>query len=143
MKIALGSDHGGYKLKEIIKKYLQHKQLEFVDFGTDSLQSVDYPDFAFPVAEAVAKGEFEKGILFCGSGVGVTITANKVPGIRAVNAYDTYTAKQSRQHGDCNVLCLGGRRLSKAKATKIVATWLRTDFSGDERHLRRLKKIER
>jgi ribose 5-phosphate isomerase B len=143
MKIALGADHAGYKLKEIIKSYLKRKGIEFKDFGTHSEESVDYPDYAFPIAEAVARGEFDRGILMCGSGVGATIVANKVKGIRAVNAYDTYTAKQSRQHGDCNVLSLAGRKLSRAKATKIVDIWLKTEFSGEERHLRRIRKIEK
>ncbi len=143
MKVALGSDHAGFKLKEIIKNYLKRKKIEFEDFGTHSEESVDYPDYAFPVAEAVARGEFDRGILTCGSGVGATIVANKVKGIRAVNAYDTYTAKQSRQHGDCNVLCLAGKKLARAKATKIVDIWLKTEFSGEERHLRRIRKIEK
>lgn len=143
MKIAIGSDHAGFKLKEIIKNYLKRKKIEFKDFGTHSEESVDYPDYAFPVAEAVARGEFDRGILTCGSGVGATIAANKVKGIRAVNAYDTYTAKQSRAHGDCNVLSLAGRKLSRAKATKIVDVWLKTEFSGEERHLRRIRKIEK
>lgn len=142
MKIALGADHAGYKLKEIIKDYFKRKKIEFKDFGTHSEESVDYPDYAFPVAQAVARGEFERGIIMCGSGVGATIVANKVKGIRAVNAYDTYTSKQSRQHGDCNVLCLAGNKLPRAKATKIVDIWLKTEFSGEERHLRRIKKIE-
>lgn len=142
MKIAIGSDHAGFKLKEIIKAYLNRKKIAFKDFGTNSEEACDYPDLAYPVAKAVARGEFDCGILICGSGVGVTITANKVKGIRAVNAYDTYTAKQSRQHGDCNVLCLAGRKLTRAKATKIVDVWLKTKFSGDERHLRRIQKIE-
>ncbi|OGC23415.1 ribose 5-phosphate isomerase B [candidate division WOR-1 bacterium RIFOXYB2_FULL_42_35] len=143
MKIAIGSDHAGFKMKEIVKAYLKRKKIAFKDFGTYSEESVDYPDYAYPVAEAVARKEFERGILICGSGVGVTITANKVKGIRAANAYDTYTAKQSRQHGDCNVLTLAGRKLTKAQARKIVAVWLKTEFSGDERHLRRIRKIER
>jgi len=142
MKIAVASDHAGYKLKEIIKNYLKRKRIDFKDFGTHSEESVDYPDYARPVAEAVAKGEFDRGILMCGSGVGATIVANKIKGIRAVNAYDTYTAKQSRQHGDCNVLALAGRKLTRAKATKIVDVWLKTEFSGEERHLRRIRKIE-
>lgn len=142
MRIAIGSDHAGYKMKEIIVKYLQRKKYEFNDFGTHSEESVDYPDYARPVAEAVARGEFDRGIVICGSGVGVNITANKVKGIRAVLAYDTYTAKQSRQHGDCNVLALAGKKLTKAQGTKIVDAWLKTDFSGEERHLRRIRKIE-
>ncbi len=143
MRIAIGSDHAGFKLKEIIKNYLKRKNIDFKDYGTNSSESVDYPDYAYLVAEAVARGEFDRGILLCGSGVGMVVVANKVRGIRAVNAYDTYTAKQSRQHGDCNVLCLAGRKLSRAKATKIVDVWLKTKFSGEERHLRRIRKIER
>jgi ribose 5-phosphate isomerase B len=143
MKIALGSDHAGYKLKETIKEYLKRKKIGFKDFGTLSEEAVDYPDYAYPVAEAVSRGDFDRGIVFCGSGVGATIVANKVKGIRAVNAYDTYSARQSREHGDCNVLCLAGRKLTRAKATKIVDLWLKTEFSGEERHLRRIQKIER
>lgn len=143
MKIALGSDHGGFKLKEEIKKFLSDRKIEFKDFGTSSEASCDYPDFAYPVAEAVAIKEFDRGILFCGSGVGVTIVANKVPGIRAVNAYNEEIAKQSREHGDCNVLALGGRYLDPEKAKKIVEIWLNTPFSDDARHRRRIKKIER
>lgn len=142
MKIAIGSDHAGFKLKEIIKAYLKRKKIEFKDYGAFNEQSVDYPDLAFPVARAVANNEFDRGLLICGSGVGMAIAANKVKGIRAVLAHDTYIAKQSREHGDCNVLCLAGRKLTKAKATKIVDTWLKTEFSNDERHLRRIKKIE-
>lgn len=142
MRIALGADHAGYKLKEIIINYLKRKKIEFNDFGTHTEESVDYPDYAKPVAEAVAAGKFDRGILICGSGVGMSITANKVKGIRAVLVHDTYTAKQSRAHGDCNVLCLAGKKLSKAKGTKIVDIWLKTEFSGEERHLRRIRKIE-
>ncbi len=143
MKVAIGSDHAGYKLKEIIKNYLKRKKIEFKDFGVHSEESVDYPDYAYPVAEAVANKQFDRGILICGSGVGMSITANKVKGIRAVLTHDTYTAKQSRQHGDCNVICLAGKKLSKAKGTKIVDVWLKTEFSGEERHLRRVNKIEK
>src|SRR3989339_1789763 len=123
MKIAIGSDHAGFKMKEIVKAYLKRKKIEFKDFGAYSEESVDYPDIGFPLAKAVAKGEFERGILICGSGVGVTIVANKVKGIRAVNAYDTYIAKQSREHGDCNVLTLAGRKLNRGRAHKIVDVW--------------------
>ncbi len=142
MKVALASDHAGFPLKQEIKKYLKKKKMAFKDFGTDSEESCDYPDFAKPAARAVAQGKFDRGILICGSGVGVTIVANKVKGIRAVNAYDIYTAKQSREHGDCNVLCLAGRKLKKDQALKIIAVWLATPFSNDERHLRRIRKIE-
>ncbi|MFA6430933.1 MAG: ribose 5-phosphate isomerase B [Candidatus Margulisiibacteriota bacterium] len=143
MKIAFGSDHGGYELKETLKKYLVEKGHTIKDFGTNSLDSCDYPDFAFPVAESVAKKEFDRGVLVCGSGVGVTITANRVKGIRAVNAYDDYSARQSREHGDSNVLCLGGKTIKKDDALKILDTWLNTPFSGDERHLRRIKKMDK
>jgi ribose 5-phosphate isomerase B len=143
MKVALGSDHAGYKLKEILKGYLKRKKIEFHDFGAHSEESVDYPDYAHAVAEAVVKKEADRGILVCGSGVGMSIAANKHPGIRAVLVHDTYTAKQSREHGDCNILCLAGRKLTRAKAAKILDVWIKTEFSGDERHLRRLRKIER
>ncbi len=143
MKIAIGSDHAGFKMKEIVKAFLKRKKFEVKDFGTHSEESVDYPDYAYPVAESVARGEFDRGILICGSGVGVSITANRVKGIRAVLAGDTYTAKQSRLHGDTNILCLAGRRLTRTKADKIVDVWLKTEFSGEERHLRRIRKIEK
>ncbi|OGC11075.1 ribose 5-phosphate isomerase B [candidate division WOR-1 bacterium RIFOXYA12_FULL_52_29] len=142
MKIALASDHAGFAAKELVKKHLADNGIEFKDFGAHSEESVDYPDFAYPAARAVAKGEFDRGIFVCGSGVGVTIVANKVKGIRAVNAGDIYTAKQSREHGDCNVLCLAGKRLSPTEALAIVDAWLKTEFSGDERHLRRIRKID-
>ncbi|MBI5698747.1 ribose 5-phosphate isomerase B [Candidatus Saganbacteria bacterium] len=141
MKIAIGSDHAGFKLKDLIIKYLQDQKVEVKDFGTSSEESCDYPDFAFPVAEAVSHKKADRGILICGSGVGMVVAANKVKGIRAVNAYDEYTARQSREHGDCNVLCLAGRKLKEDQALKIVDIWLHTSFSGDERHLRRISKI--
>jgi ribose 5-phosphate isomerase B len=143
MKIAIGSDHAGFKLKEQIKTYLKNKGIGIKDFGTTSEESCDYPDFAYPAAKAVAGGKFDRGILICGSGVGMTIVANKVAGIRAVNAYDIEIAKQSRLHGDCNVLCLAGRKMKREKALKIVDVWLKTPFSNEERHLRRLRKIEK
>jgi len=142
MKIAIGSDHAGFKLKEAIKKYLVKEKVGIKDFGTYSEASCDYPDFAFPVARAVAAGKFDRGILICSSGVGVTITANRVKGVRAVNVKDLYTARQSREHGDANVLCLAGRRLKIKKAIKILEVWLKTPFSGEGRHLRRIRKID-
>jgi ribose 5-phosphate isomerase B len=141
VKIAIGSDHAGFKLKEEIKKHLAKQKIEVADLGTNSEEAVDYPDFAFPVAEAVSSKKADRGILICGSGVGMVVAANKVKGIRAVNAYDENTAKQSREHGDCNVLCLAGRKLSTDQALKIVDIWLKTPFSGDERHIRRIGKI--
>ena len=143
MKVAIGSDHAGFKGKEAVKDFLTRKGYEVKDFGTNSEESVDYPDYAYPVSDAVAQGQFERGILVCGSGVGMCITANKVKGIRAVLAYDSYTAKQSREHGDANVLCLAGKQLNKEQLDKIVDIWLKTPFSGEERHLRRIRKIER
>ena len=142
MKIAIGSDHAGFQLKQKLIGYLKNNGIDYRDFGTDSTASCDYPDYAFPVARAVAAGEYERGVLICGSGVGVTITANRVRGIRAVNVNNLYTARQSRQHGDANVLCLAGQRLPAAKAVKILAVWLKTPFSGEERHLRRIRKID-
>ncbi len=142
MKIAIGSDHAGFKAKEIVKAFLKRKKFSVEDFGTFSKESVDYPDYAYPVANGVAQGKFDRGILICGSGVGMSIAANKVKGIRAVLVHDTYTAKQSREHGDCNVLCLAGKKLTKAKLNKIVDVWTKTKFSGEERHLRRIRKIE-
>lgn len=143
MKIAIGSDHAGYELKNRIIAYLKGKKIGFKDFGTFSEESCDYTDYAFPVARAVAAGKSDRGILICGSGVGMTIAANRVRGIRAVNAYDLYTAKQSREHGDSNVLCLAGRKLKKQKALRILEVWLKTPFSGEKRHRRRIRKIDR
>ena len=142
MKIAIGSDHAGFKAKEIVKAFLKRKKFSVEDFGTFSKESVDYPDYAYPVANGVAQGKFDRGILICGSGVGMSIAANKVKGIRAVLVHDTYTAKQSREHGDCNVLCLAGKKLTKAKLNKIVDVWTKTKFSGEERQMRRIRKIE-
>jgi len=143
MRIAIGSDHAGFKLKNKIINYLKKKRIPYRDFGTYSEASCDYPDFAFPVARSVAARKFDRGILICGSGVGVTITANRVKGIRAVNVKDLYTARQSREHGDANILCLAGLRLKIKKAIKILEIWLKTPFSGEGRHLRRIRKIDR
>ncbi|MBI5700695.1 ribose 5-phosphate isomerase B [Candidatus Saganbacteria bacterium] len=143
MKIAIGSDHGGFELKEKIKSFLLEQKHEVKDFGTNSMESCDYPDFAYPAAKAVAAKEFDFGVLFCGSGVGVTIVANKVPGIRAVNAQSVEIARQSREHGNCNVLALGGRYVDLENAKKIVAAFLATPFTDDPRHKRRIGKIEK
>ena len=143
MKIAIGSDHAGFELKRRLIAYLKKNGLTYKDFGTASEASCDYPDYAFPVAEAVAAGRFDRGVLICGSGVGVTITANRVKGVRAVNVTNLYTARQSREHGDANVLCLAGQRLPPKKALRILEVWLKTPFSGDERHLRRIRKLDR
>ena len=141
MKIAIGSDHAGFKLKETVKEFLKTSGIEVIDFGTHSEESADYPDFAFPVAEAVAKKEFNFGILICGTGIGMSITANKVAGIRAALCNDLFTANCSKEHNDANVLCMGGRIVGEGLAKAIVQTWLERKFQGG-RHKRRVKKIE-
>jgi len=141
MKIAIGSDHAGFKLKETVKEFLKTSGIEVIDFGTHSEESADYPDFAFPVAEAVAKKEFNFGILICGTGIGMSITANKVAGIRAALCNDLFTANCSKEHNDANVLCMGGRIVGEGLAKAIVQTWLERKFQGG-RHERRVKKIE-
>lgn len=141
MKVIIGSDHAGFKLKEKIKKYLKMKKIEYLDLGTDSLESVDYPDYALRVAKQVAGNKDRRGILVCGTGTGMTIVANKVKGIRAVAAYDVYSAKMSRIDNDTNILGLRGRYFPYEKVKKIINVWLNTPFSGEQRHKRRLKKI--
>lgn len=138
--IAIGSDHGGYELKEAIKKHLDEKGIEYKDFGTFSEESVDYPDFALKVAEAVASGEFDKGILLCGTGVGISIAANKVPGIRAAHVSDAFSARYSKEHNNANVLCMGGRVVGPGLAAILVDEWLNAEFQGG-RHQKRLDKI--
>ena len=136
-KIAVGSDHAGFNLKNTIKKYLEEKGYEVKDCGTNSTDSCDYPVYAKAVAKSVASGEYEKGILCCGSGVGVSIVANKVKGVRAVLAHESLTAKLSRNHNDANVLCLGERITGEALALDIVETWLHSEYEGG-RHQRRI-----
>ena len=140
MKIALGSDHAGFELKQAIKPVLEAEGHEVTDVGTDSEESVDYPVFASKAAHLVADGEAERGIVVCGSGVGVSIVANKVHGIRAVNAHDPEEAEMSRRHNDANVLALAGRRLSESEAEAIMSTFLGTEFEGG-RHERRVEEI--
>jgi ribose 5-phosphate isomerase B len=142
LSIALGADHGGYALKEEIKKFLLSKGFPIKDFGTFSEESVDYPDFALPVAQAVSNGLFSLGILVCTTGIGVSIVANKVKGVRAALCHDTLSAQLSREHNHANILCLGGKIIGVKLALKIVETWIETDFSSEERHLRRVRKIE-
>jgi ribose 5-phosphate isomerase B len=141
MKIAIGADHGGVDLKEVIRQHLESQGHEVQDFGAHSRESTDYPDFARPVAEAVAGGQFDRGILICGTGQGMAMTANKVRGIRAAVCLDTYSARMSREHNDANVLCLGGRVVGPGLAVDIVDIWLRTEFSDAPRHHRRVEKI--
>ncbi len=141
--IALGSDHGGYELKQEIKKYLDEKGLAYRDYGCDSTAAVDYPVYAKKVAQAILDGECEKGILICGTGIGISIAANRFPGIRAALCTDCFCAEATRQHNDANVLALGGRVVGPGLAVKIVDTFLNTPFSGDERHARRISLIEK
>jgi len=140
-KIYIGSDHAGFELKEKIKKYLKERRLRFEDLGTYSSESVDYPDYAFSVAKKVAREKNSKGILICGTGTGMVIAANKVKGVRAVAAYDKYSAEMSRLHNDANVLALRGRFFLFKKIKEIVSVWLTTRFSKKARHKRRINKI--
>ncbi len=141
MRIAIGADHAGYELKEIVKHTLDELQTPYKDFGTFSEDSVDYPDFAAKVANGVASGEFDRGILVCGTGIGMAIAANKVDGIRAAPVVDLESAKLSREHNNANILALGARVTATERALDIVRTFLRTAFEGG-RHERRLLKIE-
>jgi len=140
MKIALGADHAGFQLKDSLKRLLDEMGVPYEDFGTTNGQSVDYPDFAKAVAEGVGNGRFDRGILVCGTGVGMAIAANKVPGIRSAAIVDTDTAKLSREHNDLNVLTLGARVLPESRARDIVKTFLQTPFEGG-RHAARVQKI--
>ena len=140
--IAIASDHGGVDLKEAVKNHLKKEGYEVKDFGTNSKDSCDYPDFARPAAEAVADGTCEKGIVICTTGIGVSITANKVPGIRCALCSDSLTAKMTRLHNDANVLAMGAGITGELLALEIVDTFLKTEFSGEERHARRIRKIE-
>lgn len=140
MKLVVGSDHGGFELKEHLKKFLQKKGHSISDFGCYSMESVDYPDVALLVAEAVLRREFDRGILVDGTGGGMTLAANKIPGIRAVCAYNELTGRYASEHDDANILCLGGKMIGTLAAEAIVEGWLTTPFGG-ERHERRLAKI--
>jgi ribose 5-phosphate isomerase B len=141
MRVIIASDHAGLRLKEKVKRYLKRKKIKYEDLGTESFTSVDYPDYALKVAEKVVKNKNTRGILVCGTGTGMTIAANKVKGIRAVAAYDAYSAKMSRIDNDTNVLGLRGRFFPFEKIKKIITVWLDTPFSGEKRHKRRIKKI--
>lgn len=140
--IAIGSDHGGFELKEKLMEHLSERGLEYKDFGTYSSASCDYPVYAKEVANAVASGECDRGIIICGTGIGVSITANKVRGIRAALCGDCFSAEATRQHNDANVLCMGARVVGEGLALKIADTFLDTPFSNDERHIRRISMIE-
>lgn len=140
--IALGCDHGGYELKQEILAYLKKEGIAYKDFGCDSKKAVDYPVYAKLVAKSILSGECEKGILICGTGIGISITANKIPGIRAALCTDCFCAEATRLHNDANVLALGGRVVGAGLAVKIVDTFLHTPFSNEERHINRIRQIE-
>ncbi|MBQ6460273.1 MULTISPECIES: ribose 5-phosphate isomerase B [Exiguobacterium] len=140
MKIAIGADHGGFNLKKEIVALLEELGHEYKDFGTHSADSIDYPDVAIPVAEAVAAGEFDRGILICGTGIGIGIAANKVKGIRAALVHDSFSAKATRQHNDSNIMTMGERVIGPGLALDLVTTWLDTDFEGG-RHSNRVDKM--
>ncbi|WP_027339908.1 ribose 5-phosphate isomerase B [Halonatronum saccharophilum] len=140
MKIAIGSDHGGYNLKEKVKVLLDDLGFEYKDFGPANTDSVDYPDFAQEVSFGVSRGAFERGILICGTGIGMSIAANKVKGVRAALCHDLFSAKATRQHNNSNILAMGERVIGSGLALEIVKTWLGEEFEGG-RHQRRVDKI--
>lgn len=141
MRIGLGADHAGFPLKDHLATTLADAGHAVTDLGTHSTDPVDYPDFAAKVARAVAAGTVDRGIVVCGSGAGACVAANKVRGIRAMVAHDTYTAHQGVEHDDVNVLCLGARVIGPAMAEELVEAFLAAEFSGEERHVRRLRKV--
>ncbi|WP_066634012.1 ribose 5-phosphate isomerase B [Desulfolucanica intricata] len=140
MRIAVASDHGGFQLKKEVIEYLKEAGIEYKDFGTYSEESVDYPDLALAAAEAVKDGEYDRGILCCGTGIGVSIAATKVPGIRAALCHDTFSARYSRAHNDANILTMGQRVIGPGLAREIVRVWLAEEFEGG-RHARRVDKL--
>lgn len=140
--IALGCDHGGYELKQEVIAYLEKNGLEYKDFGCYSIEAVDYPVYAKLVAKAIQSGECEKGILICGTGIGISITANKFKGIRAALCSDCFSAEATRLHNDANIVAMGARVVGPGLAIKIIDTFLNTPFSGEERHKRRIAQIE-
>lgn len=141
MRIGLACDHGGFELKEELKAFLKSTGVEPVDMGSFNEESVDYPDLGVLVAEKVSRGELERGILICGTGIGMSIVANKFPGVRAALANDLYSARCSREHNDANILVIGGRMIGREVAKEIVKVWLSTPFAGG-RHQRRIDKIK-
>lgn len=142
MKVALASDHGGIHIREEIRSLLEEMGIEYEDFGCDCEDSVDYSDYALPVAEKVSKGDFDRGILICGTGIGMSISANKVRGIRCALVHDVFSAKATRQHNDSNMLAMGERVIGPGLAREIARVWLTTEFDGG-RHARRIEKISK
>ena len=142
MRIAIGADHAGFDLKQILAAYLRQRGHEVIDQGTDSDDPVDYPDFAEAVGQAVLGGQAERGVLVCGSGVGASVSANKIPGIRAGLCHNTYSARQGVEHDDMNMLVLGARVIGVEMARELVDHFLAAKFNGEERHRRRIEKIK-
>jgi RpiB/LacA/LacB family sugar-phosphate isomerase len=142
MRVVIGSDHAGFELKRTLARYLEELGHEVIDVGTDSTAPVDYPDFAEAVGLAVRDGRAQRGVLICGSGVGASVAANKIPGIRAGLTHDTYSAHQGVEHDDMNVIVLGARVIGSETARELVRTFLSAAFTGEERHQRRLDKIK-
>jgi len=142
VKVIIASDHGGVNIREEIKKLLDEMKIEYEDIGCDCETSVDYPDYALPAAERVAKGEFDRGILICGTGIGMSIAANKVKGIRCALVHDVFSAKATREHNDSNMLAMGERVIGPGLAREIVKTWLTTEYVGG-RHANRIEKISK
>ena len=140
--LAIGCDHAGYELKQEIIKHLEEKGIEYKDFGCYSEEAVDYPVYGKQVGHAVADGECEKGILICGTGIGISMAANKIKGVRAALCSDCFSAEATRLHNDANILAMGGRVVGTGLALKIVDTFLNTEFSGAERHIARIRQIE-
>lgn len=143
MRIAIGADHGGFELKEKILRHLQGQRHTILDVGTHSADPTDYPDFTYAVTQRILRDEADVGIMVCGSGVGASVAANKVRGIRAGLCHDTFSARQSREDDDCNMLCLGARVIGDRLAFEVVDAFLKARFSGAERHRRRLDKVKR
>ena len=141
-RVAVAADHAGFPLKAIVLQFLLGAGHEVIDLGTHSSDPVDYPDYARAIAESILSGQSTEGILLCGSGVGACVVANKFPGIRAGLCHDTYSAHQSREHDDCNVLCMGPRIIGDKLALEIVRTWIDAKFTGEERHVKRLAKLK-
>lgn len=142
MRVAIGADHAGFDLKQILGAYLRHLGHEVIDVGTNSDDPVDYPDFAEALSKVVVQGQAERGVLVCGSGVGASVSANKIPGIRAGLCHNTYSARQGVQHDDMNVLVLGARVVGIELARELVDSFLAARFNGEERHCRRIEKIK-
>ena len=140
--IALGCDYGGLELKKVVMNYLDSQNIEYKDFGTYTSESCDYPIYGKAVAHAVADGQCDKGIIICGTGIGISIAANKVKGIRAALCHDVFSAKATREHNNANILAMGARVIGPGLALEIVKAFLETEFSNDERHIRRINMIE-